>query len=64
MWFGDDTDDAFDLVAGLLGWMLQDLDDDTHADALDALRATIAAHATTDGVCYDSATWIIRATRP
>jgi SAM-dependent methyltransferase len=63
MWFGADADDAFDLVAGLLGWMLEGLDDDGQASALEALRATVAAHATADGVWYDSAAWIIRATR-
>lgn len=64
MWFGADADDAYRLVLGLLGWMLAGLDDDGRAAAQDALRATIAAHATPDGVLYDSATWITRATRP
>jgi SAM-dependent methyltransferase len=64
MWFGADADDAYQLVAGLLGWMLDGLDDDRRARAQDALRATIAAHATPDGVVYDSAAWIIGATRP
>jgi SAM-dependent methyltransferase len=64
MWFGADADDAYQLVVGLLGWMLDGLDDDGRAAAQDALRATIAAHATPDGVVYDSAAWIIRASRP
>jgi SAM-dependent methyltransferase len=64
MWFGADADDAYQLVVGLLGWMLDGLDDDRRAAARDALRATIAAHATPDGVAFDSAAWIIRATRP
>jgi SAM-dependent methyltransferase len=64
MWFGADADDAYQLVLGLLGWMLDGLDDDGRAAAEDALRATIAAHATPDGVVYDSAAWIIQATRP
>jgi hypothetical protein len=51
-------------VVGLLGWMLAGLDDGDRAAAEDALRATIAAHATRDGVVYDSAAWIIGATRP
>jgi hypothetical protein len=63
MWFGTDEEDAYQLVLGLLGWMLQGLDDDGRAVAQDALRATIAAHATTEGVVYDSAAWIIQATR-
>lgn len=65
MWFGNDTDDAFQFVLGLLGWMLQGLDDTGRSRALDALRATITAHYDTSrGVCFDSATWIVRATRP
>jgi SAM-dependent methyltransferase len=64
MWFGTDTDDAHQFVAGLLGWMLDGLDDHDREAANDALRATIAAHATPDGVVYDSAAWIIQATRP
>jgi SAM-dependent methyltransferase len=64
MWFGADADDAYRFVLGLLGWMLEGLDDAGRARALDDLRATIAAHQTGDGVIYDSAFWIIRATRP
>jgi SAM-dependent methyltransferase len=63
MWFGVDADDAYQLVLGLLGWMLEGLDEDTCARAHDALRATVSAHATPDGVLYESAAWIIRATR-
>jgi len=64
MWFGTDADDAYQLVSGLLAWMLEGLEDDGRAAAHDALRATIAAHVTPDGVLYDSAAWIIQATRP
>jgi len=64
MRFGDNADDAYQLVLGLLGWMLDGLDDAGRARAQDALRATIDAHETPDGVIYDSAAWIIRATRP
>src|SRR5262249_6067995 len=63
MWFGRDADDAFGLVSGLLGWMLHGLDEAGRAEALGALRATIGAHATTDGVLYESATWTTWATR-
>jgi hypothetical protein len=28
MWFGDDADDAHRFVLGLMGWMLEGLDDD------------------------------------
>lgn len=64
MWFGRDTDDAYDLLSGLMAWMLDGLDDAGRARALDGLRETIAAHAGVDGVVYDSATWTVRATRP
>ena len=63
MWFGHHTDDAYELVAGLLGWMLKGLDDTSRAQALDDLRATIAAHANADGVVYESAAWLTTATR-
>jgi SAM-dependent methyltransferase len=64
MWFGEDAGDAYQFVLGLLGWMLQDLDDNGKARATGALRATTGAHETSDGVIYDSAVWIIRAVRP
>jgi hypothetical protein len=64
MWFGADAEDAYRLVLGLLGWMLERLDDDGRALARQALRTTIGDHETPRGVVYDSAAWVIRATRP
>jgi SAM-dependent methyltransferase len=64
MWFGNDADDAHRFVLGLLGWMLDGLDDTGRDRARAALRATTGAHQTGGGVVYDSAAWIIRATRP
>jgi hypothetical protein len=64
MWFGDDVDDAHRFVVGLMGWMLEGLDDAGRRKAFDNLRDTLAAHATNGGVVYESATWIIRAARP
>lgn len=64
MWFGADADDAHRFVLGMLGWMLEGLDDAGRTAALDALRATVGAHQTERGVLYDSAAWIIRARRP
>ena len=61
MWFGTDADDAYQFVLGLLGWMLEGLDDDGRARALDALRSLMATHETADGVMFDSAVWVIRA---
>jgi SAM-dependent methyltransferase len=63
MWFGDDAGDAYELVRGLLAWMLEGLDDTSRARALEALRATIDAHETPEGVVYESAAWIVSATR-
>jgi SAM-dependent methyltransferase len=64
MYFGADPDDAFRFVAGQRAGMLRDLDPDTHALALDNLRASLAAHHTERGVRYDSAAWLIQARRP
>jgi len=63
MWFGDDADDAYRFVLGMLGWMLGGLDDAGRARALEALRVTASAHETDQGVIYESATWTIRARR-
>ncbi len=65
MYFGEDADAAYRFVRGL-GFtesMLQDLPDDARVRALDALRTTIVAHDTTQGVLYPSAVWIIGARR-
>jgi len=63
MWFGTDADDAYQFVIGLLGWMLEGLDDDGRTRALDALRSVMATHESPDGVIFDSSVWIIHATR-
>ena len=63
MWFGTDVDDAHRFVLGLMGWMLEGLDDTGRARAMDVLRTTMAAHQTSDGVVFDSAAWTITATR-
>lgn len=63
MWFGDDAEDAHRFVLGLLGWMLEGLDDAGRARAVEALGATISAHSTPEGVIYESGAWTIRANR-
>ena len=63
MWFGSDPDDAHRFVLGLLGWMLDGLDDTGRERALNALSATVTAHAGTDGITFASAAWLIRAVR-
>ncbi len=64
MWFGSDPDDAHRFVLGLLGWMLHGLDQTGRDRALDALRALVAAHASSDGITFGSAAWLISAGRP
>jgi SAM-dependent methyltransferase len=63
MWLGASADDAHAFALGLLGWMLDGLDAGRRARALGALRATVAAHTTADGVVYRSGAWLIRAQR-
>jgi len=63
MWFGDDANDAHDFILGLMGWMLEGLDDATRGRALAGLRSTVTAHETPQGVMYASGVWVIRATR-
>jgi SAM-dependent methyltransferase len=63
MWFGAGADDAHAFALGLLGWLLDGLDQDRRAQALAALRATIDAHSTAGGVIYASSAWLIRARR-
>jgi SAM-dependent methyltransferase len=63
MWFGNDADDAHRFVLGLMAWMLEGLDGAGRARAIDALHATMTAHETPDGVLFDSAAWVIAATR-
>jgi len=63
-WFGSDPDDAHRFVLGLMGWMLEGLDDTGRNRALDALAATITAHASSDGITFASGAWLIRAERP
>lgn len=63
LWFGKDTEEAHRFVVGLMGWMLQGLDESGRARALEALHATLAAHATSGGVLYGSAAWTISAKR-
>jgi SAM-dependent methyltransferase len=63
MWFGSDADDGCRFVLGQLGWMLEGLDASGRASAEAALRDTVAAHVTEQGVLFGSAAWLIRAVR-
>jgi SAM-dependent methyltransferase len=64
MWFGTDAADAQRFIVGLVGWMLEGLDEAGRRRALDDLKATVDAHTTPDGVVFGSAAWVIRAARP
>ncbi len=63
MWLGPDAGSAHDLAAGLLGFLLDGLDDDRRQDALRALRETIEAHTGPDGVRFSAATWLVTGRR-
>jgi SAM-dependent methyltransferase len=63
MRFGDDGDDAHRFVLGLMGWMLDGLDDAGRARAVEDLRATMHAHDTGEGVTFGSAVWTVTAVR-
>ena len=62
---GVDAEDAFAFVRslGVTRGMLRDVDADTAARALEALRATIDAHHTGEGVRFGSAAWLITGRR-
>jgi hypothetical protein len=64
MCFGSDPAGAYDFVLGLLGWLLDGLDAAGRARARAALRASMASHATSEGVLFGSAAWIVTARRP
>ena len=61
MWFGDDADDATTFILGLQGWMLDGATHTERSRATEALRETCVAHATNDGVTFESAAWITTA---
>jgi SAM-dependent methyltransferase len=63
MWFGADLDDAHTFVVGLMGWMLEDLDHAQRDQAMRNLKDVLSWHATADGVIFDSATWLVTASR-
>lgn len=66
VWLGDDAEDAFGFLStrGMARGLLADLDEPQRRRALDALRATLEAHAGDDGVVLGSAAWVVSARRP
>jgi ubiquinone/menaquinone biosynthesis C-methylase UbiE len=63
MYFGPDPDDACRFVSTQFAGLLDGLDANARAGALDALRAGMVEHRTDRGVLYDSAAWITAARR-
>ncbi|MEW6751081.1 MAG: methyltransferase domain-containing protein [Candidatus Latescibacterota bacterium] len=63
IYLGSDADDAFGFVRGMapVQGLLEDLDEPAQQQALDALRLTLARHATGDGVRLGSSAWLITA---
>jgi len=63
---GADADAAYAYVSGLgfTRFATEDLDEADRSRAFAALRATIDAHATADGVVYDSGCWLVSARQP
>jgi len=61
MYFGCDFEDSHQFITDQFSWMMDDLDIDTKARALDNLRANMTDHQTDRGVLYDSAAWLIEA---
>ena len=64
--FGATTAEAYALMSddAPTRGLLADLSDADKATALDQLRAVIAAHETSSGVMFGSASWLIQARRP
>ncbi|WP_020501608.1 class I SAM-dependent methyltransferase [Sciscionella marina] len=63
MYYGRDVDDAFTFVVGQRAGLLEGLDEQARAAALDRLRADLAAHLSAEGVHYGSAAWFTEALR-
>lgn len=63
VFLGADADDAFTFVSGLsiVPALLEDLHNGDRAQALDALRVTLAAHQADNGVLMNSTAWLITA---
>ncbi|WP_119274311.1 class I SAM-dependent methyltransferase [Taklimakanibacter deserti] len=63
VYYGPDVETAYDIIMSMRGTdgMLAALDPDTRELALQRLRATLAQHATAQGVLFDSRAWIVEA---
>ena len=65
VWFGADAEAAYQFVGGIgiVKGLSDGLDVGTKAAAHERLRAALRAHETPEGVRFDSAVWLISATR-
>ena len=63
MYFGRDADDGCRFITGQFDGALRGLEAEARARAVDALRASMAAHQTERGVFYESAAWFVEARR-
>ncbi|MGY1593850.1 class I SAM-dependent methyltransferase [Geodermatophilus sp. SYSU D00708] len=63
LYLGRDAAEAEEFALGQAGWMLEGLDDADRARAIEALRDSVSAHETTDGVAYGCAAWLVTAHR-
>jgi len=61
--YGRTVQDAHAFLQGLLGWMLEGQQPGRRTASLEALRATLAAHETDDGIRFESAAWLVTARR-
>jgi SAM-dependent methyltransferase len=63
---GTDAEDAFSFVRtmGVVKGLTADLDEAARDQALKAVRETLAAHETPDGVLFGASAWLITAVRP
>lgn len=66
VFYGPDPAVALDVVSGLRSTrdLFASMDAGQAQNALARLRATLAAHQTSEGVLFDSRTWVIAARRP
>jgi SAM-dependent methyltransferase len=63
MHFGATAEQATAFMGEFNAWMLRDLDAERRAAALEALATTMREHEGPQGVGFDSATWLVTATR-
>ena len=66
VYYGPDVAAALDWVRGFActSEALQRLETAAAARAVERLRDALAAHATDDGICFNSQAWIVTARRP